>query len=329
MSSAGQMRLLVITHPDIAYSPDRYDHELVTSLGDLVDLTIVEWEQMARPSALEAARVAGADLATFDVCMVYVRFRFLVAGDPWDWTGFGGLRVWMEHDAWFNYSPAHPAWHGKFPDTYRRDGFHLMFATGRDLAALLRRDGVDARWMPKGYSAANFTDLGRNRSGVCTFGTMWPSRRAMIARLQHRGIAPRDVSGSFAGLNDRLNRHAAAVVCNMPGTVPFGLPGRAVRRYVPTFVRVRPAVEPMIKTFEVAGSGCAPVIDHLDELDELGFVDGQTCLTYRTFDEAADKLLAVDDDELSTIGRAAASLARTRHTWRHRAQLVVEILNSA
>lgn len=323
------MRLLVITHADIAYSPDRCDHELVSGLHDLVDLTIVEWEHMAEPSARAAARVAEMDLSSFDACMVYVRFRLLFPVEPWDWTGFDGLRVWMEHDAWFNYSRAHPTWHGKFPETYRRHGFDLMVATGRHLAELLRLDGVDARWMPKGYSAASFSDLDRARSGVCTFGTMWPSRRAMISRLRHRAVALEDVSGSFSGLNDRLNRHTAAVVCNMPGTVPFGRPGRAVGRIVPSFVRVGPAVEPMIKTFEVAGAGCAPVVDFLEELDELGFVDGDTCLTYRTFDEAADKLLTIDHDELRAIGGAAESLARSRHTWRHRAQQLVELLESA
>ena len=83
----------------------------------------------------------------------------------------------------------------------------------------------------------------------------------------------------------------------------------------------------MIKTFEVAAAGCAPVVDHLDELEDLGFVDGETCLTYRTFDEAADKLLAADEQQLLEMGRAAAELARSRHTWSHRADLVLRILN--
>lgn len=321
------MRVLLITHPDIAYSDTRYDHDLVSGLGERTDLIIVDWDSLSRPSTRDAAHNAGIDLSSVDVCMVYVRFRFLLEADPWDWAGFDGIRVWMEHDAWGNYSEAHPQWHGSFPRVYRRDQFHIMITTGRRTAELLCADGVDAHWMPKGYSAANFYDLGLRRAGVCTFGTMWPSRRAMIARLRRRGIDLADVSGPFSSLNARLNAHSAAVVCNMPGTVPFGRAGRAAQRLIPPMVNVRPAVEPMIKTFEVAAAGCAPVVDHLDELEDLGFVDGETCLTYRTFDEAADKLLAADEQQLLEMGRAAAELARSRHTWSHRADLVLRILN--
>ena len=323
------MRVLLITHPDIAYSDTRYDHDLVAALGELTELIIVEWESMNGGSTRNAAEEAGVDLDSVDVCMVYIRFRFLLETSPWDWTGFDGLRVWMEHDAWGNYSEAHPQWQGSFPDVYQRDRFHLMITTGRRTAELLHHDGVDARWMPKGYSAGNFRELNLPRTGVCTFGMLWPSRRAMISRLRRRGIDLVDASGPFSTLNDRLNAHAAAVVCNMPGKVPFGRAGRAVQRVIPSMVSVRPAVEPMIKTFEVAAAGCAPVIDHLDELEELGFVDGQTCLTYRTFDEAADKLLATDLSQLLEIGSAAAQLAQSRHTWAHRAARVVDILEDA
>ena len=109
------MRILLVTHPDIAYSETRYDHDLVAGLDELTELTIVDWESMSGPSTRAAAEQAGVDLQSFDVCMVYVRFRFLADANPWDWTGFDGLRVWMEHDAWGNYSEAHPNGRGASP----------------------------------------------------------------------------------------------------------------------------------------------------------------------------------------------------------------------
>jgi hypothetical protein len=316
------VRLLVITHASHAYDENRYTYGLVSGLAETTDLVLAEWEKMGTPSVRSAAETAQVDLADIDVCMTYMRFRLLML-EPFDWSGFDGPRVLMEHDAWIGYSPAHREWHGRFPEVYHRDGFDLMISTGRNTTARLRADGVNAVWMPKAYNAANFTDLGYERSGVCTFGTAWPSRRALIAQL---GDLVTDVSGPYDTLNERLNGHAGAIVCNMPGKPPLGKLGRAIRRKRPGFVRIYPGVEPMIKTFEVAGAGCAPIIDHQDELDELGFVPGRTCLTYRTFDEATELLRQADVEELREIGRAAGELARSRHTWRHRAELVPQLI---
>ena len=85
----------------------------------------------------------------------------------------------------------------------------------------------------------------------------------------------------------------------------------------------------MIKLFETAGAGCAPVVDHLDELTELGFLHGVTCLVYKSFDEAADLLRSSSSQQLTDIGHAAAELARMRHTWAHRAADVRRLLEAA
>ena len=318
------MRLLLVTHESHAYDPTRYTYRLVTGLAGTTDMSIAIWEKMDKPSVRAAAEEGQVDLADIDVCMTYLRFRLLML-EPFDWTGFDGKRVFMEHDAWIGYSPALPEWRGRFPAVYRRDGFDLMIATGRNTTERLRADGVNAVWMPKGYDSTTFRDLGGDRAGVCTFGTGWPSRRALIARL---GDLVTDVSGPFTSLNERLNRHAGAVVCNMPGRPPFGKPGRAVRRVWPRFVRTWPGVEPMIKTFEVAGAGCAPIVDHQDELAELGFVDGETCLTYRDFGEAVTIVRDTGPDRLREVGAAAAELARSRHTWQHRAELVPRLIEA-
>jgi hypothetical protein len=321
------IRVLVITHADKAFNPSQYGYEFARHLNDLVDLTIVEWERMTAPSAQAAADVANIDLEDVDVVLMWVRFRHRVDGPAFSWDHFRGQRVWMEHDAWLNFLP-YSAFYGKFPPVFRRDKFDLMISTGRRTRDGLRAAGVDAEWMPKGFSSTAFRDLGStNREGACTFGTAWPSRRSMMHRVRRRGIDLVDVSGPFDTLNVRLNRYASSVVCNMPGRPPIGKPGRAIARIWPEFVRTEPAIEPMIKTFEVAGSGCALVVDEIQELASLGFVNGETCLTYRTFDEAA-RLLRRPQPELLAIGRAGAALARSHHTWRNRAELLVDILSN-
>jgi len=322
------LRILLITHPDLATGQNRSESRFVSALVGLEDVVTVYWEDLPQPSVSAACSVSGNSPTDFEVCVFFVRFRFLQAISAVDWSGFGGARILLEHDAWMNYSPGHPQWHGAFPAVYKRDRFDAMFSTGQRTTELLRHDGVNAVWLPKGYSDDVFTDLESPRSGVCTFGTRWPSRRALIAHLRRRGINITDVSGPFESLNDRLNAHAVGVVCNMPGIVPFGRIGRAVNRVVPAYVRSAPAVEPMIKTFETAASGCAPLIDHLDELEDLGFVSGTTCLTYRTFDEAAAILSSTEPSTFKIIGAAAAALARTRHTWTHRALEFRDLLSA-
>ena len=276
-----------------------------------------------------AAAAAGAEPSDFDVCMVFVRARLLADGPPFDWSGFVGRRVWFEKDAWFGYSIAHPEWHDRFPGLYRRHGFDLMISTGRYTTERLCDEGVNAVWVPKGYAADAFGDLDGSRSGLCTFGTSWYSRRKLLHSLRRSGADVVDVSGPFETLNERLNRYEACVVCNMPGWPRFGRPGRLVARRFPSITRVTLGVEPMAKTFEVAASGCAPIVDHLDELAALGFVDGVNCLTYRSFAEAADVIRQGSDEEYRRIGLAAAELARSRHTWRHRADETLAVLNGA
>lgn len=319
------IRVLVITHADKAFNPSQYGYEFTQHLNDLVDLTIVEWEQMPAPSVPLAAEVAGVALDSFDVVLVWVRFRHRVDGPPLEWGSYRGQRVWMEQDAWLSFVPHHE-YHDRFPGVFRRDRFDLMISTGRRTRDDLRNAGVDAEWVPKGFSSGVFRDLGLGaREGACTFGTAWPARRAMVHHVRRRGVDLADVSGPFPTLNERLNCYASSIVCNMPGSPPFGKAGRAIARVWPEFVRRDRAIEPMIKTFEVAGSGCALVIDEIDELEALGFVNGETCLIYRTFDEAA-RCVQQPKDVLLGIGRAGGALAHARHTWGKRAELLVDIL---
>lgn len=318
------MRLLLITHRFRVEEPRYTTDQLIEGLRDTTNLELAFWEEMTMPSAQAAGQSVQIDLADVDVCMTYLKFRFHML-HPIDWSGYDGPRVMLEFDAWAAYDPSNSAWHGRYQEIYRRDGFDLMVTTGRRTRDLLRHDGVNAVWMPKAYDSKFIHDLGRNRAGVCTFGTRWMSRHALNHRL---GDLVTDISGPYDLLNDRLNDYAGAVVCNMPGRPPFGKVGRGIRRLIPTFVRVYPGVEPMIKTFEVAGAGCAPIVDQQDELAELGFIDGRTCLTYRDFDEAVALIRDTPDERLRELGAAAGDLAKSRHTWLHRAAEIPDLIQA-
>jgi spore maturation protein CgeB len=86
----------------------------------------------------------------------------------------------------------------------------------------------------------------------------------------------------------------------------------------------------MQKLFEVAGSGCVPIVDALPELEELGYVDGGTAVTYANFDELAEKLRDYADrpEDLAAMGRATVEMTARRHTWNHRAAELETLLDS-
>lgn len=322
------MRLLLITHDDLANSTSRSQSRFVNALRARAHVETAMWEAMERPSFEAAVAASRGGGQPYDVCLVFVRFRLLQASGAFDWTGFTGLRAWFDEDAWFNYSPGHRRWNGAFPEVFRRNRFHLLLATGKQTVDLLRRDGVNAAWLPKGYAEDSFFDLKRERDGTCTFGNPWPSRRALLHRLARKGVVVHDVSGPFESLNSRMNEHQIGLVCNMPGRVRFGSLGRPITRLWPEAARSWPAIEPMIKTFETAATGCALVVDHVPDLEDLGFVHGKSCLTYLNFDDVVDLLREPESSELAAIGRAGGDLARSRHRWCDRADQCLEILES-
>jgi glycosyltransferase involved in cell wall biosynthesis len=278
-------------------------------------------------------------IGEWDACIWFVRFRELRSRSPFDWTGFGGLRVLHDHDALLSFgspdglSPYLGAW----PDAFRRHRFDLILTSGAQIAARFRDLGIEAEWVPKGFDPTRFFDLGRARAGVATYGTPYLARRMVLAELDRRGIAVTSFSCPFEMLNDYLNRFAATVICNL--TTEWRL--RRLRPLTPIGRRItritnglgfslRPGLEPMIKNFEVPATGSAPIADWLPELADLGFVDGTSILAYRTVDELADTIAHYRDrpDDLRRIGRAAAELCHERHTWAHRVALLEQVVRS-
>jgi hypothetical protein len=131
----------------------------------------------------------------------------------------------------------------------------------------------------------------------------------------------------FTELANRLNDFSAGVVCNLVAYRRGWKLGVALNRIRPgSLLRLTPGVEPMIKNFEIPACGAALVCDYIPELEDLGFVDGQNAIFYRTFDELVDIVRTGDADRLRDVGGAGARLVHSRHTWRHRARELVREL---
>jgi len=266
-----------------------------------------------------------------EICLWFVRFRLLRERPPFDWGTFAGRRVMYDFDTNANYHFLSVAEHrGEWPVVYRRQGFDTLVSTGKAVTELLVADDVAAVWLPKGYDPARLHPLHHERDGLCEYGQSYPSRKAMRAHLQ-RARVPFTRFSDHDGLNEQLNRYLGCLICNLAGEVAKG-PGRLINRVWPDrAIRLSPGIEPMIKNFEVAGAGCAPVADWIPELGDLGFVDGETMVAYETLDDLVERCRhhLADPAGLAAIGERAAELVSTRHTWAHRAQALGPLLDAS
>lgn len=301
------------------HGPVRPGHYLQNLMDEL------ERHPQVRTVEVPLDRPLAVDTRHHDASIVFVPLRTLDAQAPIEWRG-DGRRVVYDHDAHFHLSTmATKAFVGRVSGIYNKHRFDLAAVSGRYVAERLGEDGVASAWVPKGFDPTVFRDLRRPRHGVCHFGQRYPARRAMLRRT-HARIQHIDVP--FLDLNETLNTFSAGVVCTMQGVVKFGRLGRAVERARPgALVRVEPGVEPMIKNFEMAGSGCAPIMDRTADLEHLGFADGVNYLGYDTFDEL-DAVLMTSPESLEKIGQRASEHVHRAHTWRHRVAALLELSRS-
>jgi hypothetical protein len=303
---------------------DREDGALLAAIGRRFEVHAVD---VAAGLPQRAEELAG--LGDCDACVWMVRFRDLPAHPPFDWQGWGGLRVMFDWDAMHNYwSWSHDRWRGAWPTEIRRHRFDLLVCTNTPTAARFEADGVPAAVVFKAFDAEAIHPLGGARRGLGTFGYRYPPRRAAEHALARHGLAPERFQAPFAELNEHLNRYEAALVCNMVGLSRRG--GDLLDRLHPGWgVRgLGLGPELMLKTFEVAGSGAVLLTDDAPDLADLGFRHGETALVYRDLDELVEVWRTWHDDHeaLAAVGAAGARLAHERHTWDHRAAELESVL---
>lgn len=320
-ADSSQLPVVLIGHRDHLGPVRRGFYDALTEAFDLR----VYFVEDGWPTNIAKLREAeGAD-----ACIWFVRYRLLQQAPAVDWTGFAGRRVMYDLDTNANYHDlGRRSYYGTWPGEFRRHGFDTLLSTGKRVSELLREDGVNAVWFPKAYDLQRLFDLGRPRSGICTFGQPYPSRRAMLSHVKRRRI-PVERFSSRTELNEYLNKYQACLICNLGGSVRGGKVGQWVNRAFPArLVDLQPGIEPMLKNFEVAGAGCVPIADHIPEMEDLGFIDGRNYVAWQDFDELVDRCrFYLDRPELlDQMGTAALELAQERHTWRQRADQLDQIL---
>lgn len=95
---------------------------------------------------------------------------------------------------------------------------------------------------------------------------------------------------------------------------------------VPTGYGKPDAYDVPMRVMEILGTGVPLVTNYLPELEDLGIVEGVTCILYRDTDgviDAIQRALASGGSAVQ-IGLNAAQLAAERHTYRHRAEQVLQ-----
>lgn len=270
------------------------------------------------------------DYRDYDACIWYVRFRELMDKPAFNWKDFFGLRVMYDEDVNQNFHLMgdESQYLGKWPVVYKQQEFHMLICTGRQTRDALITEGVQAYWLPKAYDPTRLFDKNIERKGIGYFGKLYSSRKAMLHYLKRNNIKFSYFHCSDHELNDELNKYIGCLICNMAGKVKPGVWGYINQYYPSRGIDISPGFEPMLKNFEVAGAGCAPIADWIDELNELGFEDGRTMISYHTFQELIEKLqyYQQNPDIMQKIGNQAYSLARERHTWDHRVEELESIL---
>ncbi|MFP5356270.1 MAG: glycosyltransferase [Gemmatimonadota bacterium] len=321
------MRALLLHHP---YSYPRFEQDLVARVAELPEFDVAAADLRALDTGVLATSAGPVALSDYDAIIVFVAFRRLRAAPTLTWGDYSGLRVLMDHDIIQNYSTIFDATLvGAWPAVFHRHRFDSVVTSGHTVQERLAGDGIPADWVPKGVEPARFPTRFGRRSGIASYGSAYTCRQVAERALRDAGIPlTRLPTTPYLQLGARLNRFLGCLAISSDLEVP-PQQRASLERVVAREVPMRPGLEPMAKFFEGAGAGCCPIADAMDDLEALGFRDGETCLTFRSHAELVDKLRGAVNipASLAAMGTAAASLARAEHTWAHRARALRAVIS--
>lgn len=316
-------RALLITHEYAEPCNEQSEIEGLLAPDDRIERHILDTATWQLPP-----------LADYDAVIFFVRFRELMERPSLPWDGYPGLKVLLDQDSFMDFC----GWHGRSPyegrwtETFRDLGFDLLICTGQRSAEHFTDRGLAAEVLHKAYDERYFHPLSEDRSGICHYGSPYAARMKMLKAVRKAGIIVDDVRAPYTQLNGMLNAHQSVLICNMTSVIPFGRNGARIEYRIPgSILRVQPAPEPMIKNFEAMGAGCCVFTDPSPDDAQLGFVDGETCITYFGFNDLVDRLRYYEarPDAVAAIGQRGAELVRNRHTWTNRGVELREVLGHA
>ncbi|MFT3810913.1 MAG: glycosyltransferase [Micropepsaceae bacterium] len=315
------MKILLLHHP---YVTARFEQDLLGRVAERPEFTVTP----ADPVLLAEGRLPVA-LSGYDAVVVFVAFNALRRAPPLDWQGFEGLRLLFDHDVIQNYSDIFdPGLKGLWTAEFARHRFDALITSGDAVRRRLEEDGVPADWLPKAFDPSRFTDRAGARAGIVTYGSKYHCRQIAERALREAGVAlVRLDTTPYPALAAELSPFLAGMAVS--SDLPTPAAARAALASVPARdVAMRPGLEPMAKLFELAGSGCCPMADAMEDLALLGFVDGVNAVTFTSHAELVEKARhwLARPDELRALGSAAARLAHERHSWADRAETLSALI---
>jgi glycosyltransferase involved in cell wall biosynthesis len=218
--------------------------------------------------------------------------------------------VILEHDAYQNYVPG--KYSGKFSAHYRRLPGVRVITSGAQVARRLRDEGVDSRFVPKGYDQALLRDLGGERDIELAFVGSTKSSA---------------YSGRKALLDELRNLEDLVVTRTQSGEEYLNILNR-IRFFVSADVGMG---EYMIKNFEAMACGCVLLAwdQGTEENQALGFVDMENLVLYRSVDELRSKLtiLRSDPELAARIAFAGRALAEREYSFSRIGKRIVQALD--
>ena len=74
------------------------------------------------------------------------------------------------------------------------------------------------------------------------------------------------------------------------------------------------------RLYNITATGCPALVQRFAGMDAHGYVDGETCIAFETFDEMLEKAryYVDNEDEREAIGAAGRVMTLERHTWARR-----------
>ncbi len=317
------MRLTVIRQ---IYGRDHYLASLFEHLDAAGDVSTVTFRaDVAGSSSLQGF---GLDARELETVLWFPQYPRMVTLPDFDWGGFVGRRVLLDFDVCQNYSTiASENRLGTYAGHLRRHGITEVIVSSRYVRDRLCDEGFAAYWLPTATDADYFTKKPVDRTAIRHFGTRYPARRALMRTLRRAGYELEHVACPRSELADVLNSTAVGVVCDMQARTSLPTPSWAFRRLPAVLYRMEPGIEPMMKQYEYAAAGCTLVCDEQPDREFLGFVNGETCFSYRTIAEsplALRRAIASSSSDRS-VAAAGRDLVRNWHTWARRAPLLWQI----
>lgn len=283
---------------------------LYDGIAQACDNCDVRWLSSEEQANLQRYFREHVEVAKYDRILFFLRFKKEMR--QWRFIRTLPNVVILEHDAYQNYIPC--KYTGKFSAHYRRMPWVRVISSGALVSQLLREEGFDACFVPKGYDQALLKCTERERDIELAFvgstkSVAYSGRKALL---------------------DELGQHEKLLVTKTKSGEEYCKTLNRIRFFVSADVGMG---EYMIKNFEAMACGCVLLAYDHGELENaaLGFVDMENLVLYRTVAQLREKLavLRADPELAQRIAQAGRRLAEEQYGFDRIGGKIVDAMRSS